>query len=1115
MRKIILPIFIPVFLTGMLNYSVFADDIKFNPVYVQDFSGAVGTEWTKDNEINIADGCLFAGQLSSNKNAVLTLSEPISSGQVKYEMKFKYANSKGIDLIINSGSGQGTYLSVGQDNSGNDRVLITNAAQNGFIQVIKSNGGEPGDGEYHTLELLIDLDNKDLSVSYDGDKKTDTKYAQSSVARFNFTFNGGKAGTFYIDELGVFSSAEEEEPIGEICIEGKPCIGHALTVPDAPGEVTWYVSDTEDGEYRAVYTGPSYVIDGISVGKWIKAGIKNTYSEPVEDQTPRDDIYIQDFDGELSKEWVCDENVTAENGNLICRSNTKGNAELTLPSSISAGKLVCDIKFKYQNSKGVTCTLNNGGDQGTLMVMGQSNDGNDRCWITNSKQDNYFEIVQEKGGGPGDGSYHTIRLVIDLKTKNINAIYDDAEKVITKYSQDSVLKLKLAFQEGKPGVFYVDCLRFFTIIDETEDQPYLSLNKKSIYMNDIELSDTAVIYEAGTVYGKASLNNFSGEAAEVDLVIAVYKDGVLNNISISAAEIMNGMENYEIVSENTEITAGSIVKCFVLKNGVDSAKLVSGREVSENDGLDSMDCRAELNVDDREVFVTGSVGEAADREILLIVKETGEENKIAAITSVTPGKNGYFETLLKISDQTEADDFKLITALNNNGKKTDKEAEVKFERIFCMPDKDTLNNYISDLNAEDPDLFKKTVDLLADNKIILDDAVKAEYLQHKDEILKAAFDYVTAHKVSKICGFDNCLKAFCAETAMQYAEDTDTCFKEYAEVMGIDLGGEYSLIEHKVGNTYKALAAEADVKTPEAIEELFRKSIAIAYVNASGADKMDEILQKYNSFFKLDLAGDYAKLNKTDVCKLLVNKNFKSIEEIRAAFNNGIALVKKNTSQPSGGTGGGGGGSSKTVPITVSPNTADQTKEATENEAAYYSDVAKTRWSYSAISALSQMGIINGDNGQFKPENNVTREEFAKMIVLAAGCYNTAAKSDFDDIPQKAWYESYVASAFEAGIVNGTSDVTFGVGLDIRREDMAVMIYRAFKQAAGETAVIKDYAGFLDDDRISDYAKEAVRVLYSRNVISGFDDNTFLPGSPSTREQAAVMIYNMLSLIRK
>ena len=98
-----------------------------------------------------------------------------------------------------------------------------------------------------------------------------------------------------------------------------------------------------------------------------------------------------------------------------------------------------------------------------------------------------------------------------------------------------------------------------------------------------------------------------------------------------------------------------------------------------------------------------------------------------------------------------------------------------------------------------------------------------------------------------------------------------------------------------------------------------------------------------------------------------------------------------------------------------------------------------------------------------------------------------------------------------AGVVNGISDDMFGIGQNITRQDMCVMLYRIGKYVGGyfdDTTEATEKFG--DDSEISDYASEAVYALKAREIINGVDEYNFAPLNTATRAEAAKMIYGMI-----
>ena len=175
-----------------------------------------------------------------------------------------------------------------------------------------------------------------------------------------------------------------------------------------------------------------------------------------------------------------------------------------------------------------------------------------------------------------------------------------------------------------------------------------------------------------------------------------------------------------------------------------------------------------------------------------------------------------------------------------------------------------------------------------------------------------------------------------------------------------------------------------------------------------------------------------------------------------------------------------------------------------------FPDLAKTHWSYGYVQSLVAKNVINGmEDGTFLPEYNVTREQFAKMLVEALEIYDASATCDFTDLDTSHWAYTYVASAVKAGVIMGYDDGTFGVGRNITRQEMAVMVSRCDVNFPTLIPAI----AFTDSGDIADWARAAVTQMQRATIISGFEDNSFKPQENATRAQAAKIIYGILGII--
>lgn len=111
-----------------------------------------------------------------------------------------------------------------------------------------------------------------------------------------------------------------------------------------------------------------------------------------------------------------------------------------------------------------------------------------------------------------------------------------------------------------------------------------------------------------------------------------------------------------------------------------------------------------------------------------------------------------------------------------------------------------------------------------------------------------------------------------------------------------------------------------------------------------------------------------------------------------------------------------------------------------------FKDVPKTHPNYGAIAALANKGIINGvGSNKFAPNQTLERYQIAKIITLAFDLTLTKNKqSNFKDLSKlSANLQSYVHTLVAHGITNGTSVTTFSPYSAVKKQDLALLIYRA------------------------------------------------------------------------
>lgn len=301
--------------------------------------------------------------------------------------------------------------------------------------------------------------------------------------------------------------------------------------------------------------------------------------------------------------------------------------------------------------------------------------------------------------------------------------------------------------------------------------------------------------------------------------------------------------------------------------------------------------------------------------------------------------------------------------------------------------------------------------------------------------------------------------------------------------------------------------------SPADFDAKYEKVNALYEVNSAKFDKMTDVLDTYKDVLGIENDDNYKDyLDLTSKKMVTANEELvtafkkayvKTTSELSDAIEDAVKVAKKS----SGGSGSSSSGVSSGY-VSAGPETISPQPGVTNAGNGEFTDLGSVSWAKEAILALKEKGIVSGTgDGQFNPNDPVTREAFTKMIVIAADVYTPGENVTFDDVSPDDWCYSYVASAFNNKLVYGISETTFGKGSNISRQDMAVIAYRAAKDS-GKIHVGREMTTFSDDYLISDYAREAVEALYTTGVLNG-SNGEMRPLSTATRAEASVIIYNL------
>ncbi|ULO10558.1 S-layer homology domain-containing protein [Paenibacillus sp. 19GGS1-52] len=180
-----------------------------------------------------------------------------------------------------------------------------------------------------------------------------------------------------------------------------------------------------------------------------------------------------------------------------------------------------------------------------------------------------------------------------------------------------------------------------------------------------------------------------------------------------------------------------------------------------------------------------------------------------------------------------------------------------------------------------------------------------------------------------------------------------------------------------------------------------------------------------------------------------------------------------------------------------------------------FKDVAN-HWAKEAVNNMGSRLVIDGvGNDMFNPDQDITRAEFAAIIVRGLGLKLENGATPFADVKAADWYSSAVQTAFSYNLINGFEDGSFRPTDKITREQAMVIIAKAMKITALKAKLPTEATGALlnpyaDAAKASEWAKNSIADSLQAGIVSGRSATQLAPKAYITRAEVAAMIERLL-----
>lgn len=180
-------------------------------------------------------------------------------------------------------------------------------------------------------------------------------------------------------------------------------------------------------------------------------------------------------------------------------------------------------------------------------------------------------------------------------------------------------------------------------------------------------------------------------------------------------------------------------------------------------------------------------------------------------------------------------------------------------------------------------------------------------------------------------------------------------------------------------------------------------------------------------------------------------------------------------------------------------------RDLVERATELYNDVKKEHWFIAYVARLTQLGAIKGyPDGSFRPDGNVKKGEFTKMLVGALG-------HELENADNGHWSSNYINKAFELGFLKEEDQEIFSkdqLNENITRAEAAKMAALASDEDETVSKVFKDK--IKDYDSIEKSYQPYILNSFKAGIITGYEDGSFRPKGNLTRAEASAIIIRVI-----
>jgi S-layer homology domain len=177
-----------------------------------------------------------------------------------------------------------------------------------------------------------------------------------------------------------------------------------------------------------------------------------------------------------------------------------------------------------------------------------------------------------------------------------------------------------------------------------------------------------------------------------------------------------------------------------------------------------------------------------------------------------------------------------------------------------------------------------------------------------------------------------------------------------------------------------------------------------------------------------------------------------------------------------------------------------------------FSDVTSGYWANGYIQELASRNILTGfPDGSFRPDEPVTRAQFAAMLRTAFNRNPVRNTVNFKDVPSDYWASAAIRDAYSKGFMSGYPENDFRPGEYIPRAQVLVALTNGLGYVPSG-AVGTTLQSFSDASSIPDWARNSIAAATEKKIVVNYPNAQYLnPTRPATRSEVAAFIYQAMA----